>query len=80
MRLLRFFGMVNLIQNVLERVAIETAARMHGERRGFVEDDDPFVFVEDFDPGVDVRFDGRGKFLEVPFARMDDVGGRDGAT
>lgn len=69
---------VNLLEYVLERVAIETSAGMHGERGGFVEDDDGFVFVKDLDVGVDVRLGEGGEFLKITFASVDDVGRRDG--
>lgn len=69
----RLLRIVNLLENVLECVAIETSARMHGEWSGFVEDDDRFVFVDDFNGGVDGRFGDGGEFLEITLACVNYV-------
>ena len=71
---------VNLLEDVLERVAVETSAGMHGERRWLVEDDDRFVFVKDIDRGGDGWFGDGGEFLEIAFAGADDVIGSNWPT
>ena len=44
---MRFAGMVDLREPVLKRVAVESPAGMHGQRGGFIEDDQGIVFVRE---------------------------------
>jgi hypothetical protein len=67
------FWMVSLVEEILESVEEVATAGVHGERGGFVDDDEGLVFVEDLDVGMDVGFAGVGKEVEEGLAGADGL-------
>ena len=51
---------------------------MDGERRGFVDDDDRFILVEDADVATDIRLTERRLEMEIAFASANELVGSDG--
>ena len=71
----RFLRVIDGVEDVLEGVAIKPAAGVHGQGRGFVQDDEGLVFMQDFHRAVDLGFDDAGKDVAVALADADDLVG-----
>ena len=65
--------MVDILQDGGERVAVETATRVHGEWSGFVDDNEGLIFAQDVDGEVDIGFDLLSFTREITFARLDPM-------
>ena len=64
---------VDITQNQLQRVAIESTAWMNRQRGRFVQNDNGFIFVDDANVDVHVRFQRAGLSVEVQFPGPNDV-------
>ena len=69
--------MVKFAQYELERVAIKPTARMHWQRRRFVNHDDRFVFVKNSNVSIDVRLLRERLNMNVSLTGSDNFFGRD---
>jgi len=71
-----FQRMAGFVQDREEGVAVETPARMHWQGRGFVDDEEGFVVVEDPEVGIHLGLDVGGSFSKVAFPGAHAVSGR----
>lgn len=65
-------GCVGGEEKMLERVFVEASAWVHGERGGFVDGDQGFIFPEDVDFWIYRRLDGAGQAQRVALATAHD--------
>ena len=70
--------MVNRLQDRLECVAVESTARVNGQRGRLVDDDHRLVLVEDSNIGIHLRFHISRFFSIKSFSRLRDAGWLDG--
>ena len=69
----RILRRVNLVHQMLERVAVETAAGVHGQRSWLMNDENGFIFMEHANVCGYVRFDGGREDLDHALATTHDV-------
>ena len=71
-----FQRMAGFVQDGEEGVAVEAPAGMDWQGRGFVDDEEGFVIVEDADVGVDLGLDVGGSFSKIALPSAHAVAGR----
>lgn len=63
---------IHLVNNVVKRVSVEAAARVHRQRRRFINRNNDIVFVKNIDPVTDCRFGRLWEMVLNSPARADN--------
>src|SRR5262245_39856714 len=69
----QFLWAVNNVQNSLQCITVEAAARMYRQWRRLVDDDNRLILIQNANRGIDIRFCRTGQTPQIAFSCADDL-------